>query len=212
MFPIRLQVLIALVAALLLTSCSGGPKSTSAGAKSEAAEATEQTPSGPVSGKTAFWQMYKSAYAWAKDLQPLSLESKTMPGIKNEAGKAAMWEAKFGSPRKHQALTCTFAAAEYGDVVKGVNVGHAMPWGGPRQNALPFATSDLGVDSDAVYKTALAKAEGWIKKHPGKEVSFTLGNASRFPAPVWYVLWGDKKSGYAVMVNAKTGAVIKRSP
>jgi hypothetical protein len=76
--------------------------------------------------------------------------------------------------------------------------------------ALPFDTADFSVDSDVAYSTALAQANAWVSKNPGKEVSMTLGNASRFPAPVWYVLWGDnKKSGYAVFVNAKSGAVVK---
>ncbi len=213
MYHIRLQVLAALFAALLLTSCSGGSKPTLASTKSEVPAASEQTASEPVSGKTAFWQMYKSAYAWSADLVPLSLESKTVPGMKNEAGKAAMWSATFGSPKRREARRFTYAVAAHGpDVIKGVTVGRALPWGGPSQNALPFDTSDLSLDSDAVYKAALADAAAWTKKHPGKDVSFTLGNASRFAAPVWYVLWGDKKSGYAVMVNARTGAVIKRSP
>jgi hypothetical protein len=36
-----------------------------------------------------------------------------------------------------------------------------------------------------------------------------LGNASRFAAPVWYVMWGTSKDGYAALVNARTGAIVK---
>jgi hypothetical protein len=36
-----------------------------------------------------------------------------------------------------------------------------------------------------------------------------LGNASRFAAPVWYVMWGTTKNGYAALVNATTGAIVK---
>jgi hypothetical protein len=70
-------------------------------------------------------------------------------------------------------------------------------------------TSDFAVDSDAAYKTAFVKAEGWVKEHPDKEAALTLGhNAARFHAPVWYVLWGTTKSGYAAFVNATTGDVV----
>ncbi len=207
MHRIRLHAVSALFAVVVLTSCSQQPKTTQA----SSASATDATTSGPVSGKTAFWEMYKTAHTWAVDLTPLSLESKTVPGVKNESGKAAMWTATFGSPSKRQALTVSYSVVAHGeDIPKGIAVDHPIPWGGPSTDALPFTRSDFATDSDAAYKTALNQAEPWLKKHPGKEASLALGNASRFPAPVWYVLWGDKKLGYAVYVNAKTGAVIKK--
>lgn len=210
MYRIYLHVAV-FVAMLSLVSCSETSKDKATEKKPAAASTSAETAaSGPVSGKTAFWQMYKSAHSWSADLVPLSLESKTIPGIKNDAGKAAMWSATFGSHTKREARTFTFAVAAHGsDVIKGVTVGRALPWNGPRQDALAIDTADLSVDSDAAFKAALAEASAWVSKHPDKEVSVTLGNASRFPAPVWFVMWGDKKSGYAVYVNAKTGAVIK---
>jgi hypothetical protein len=210
MYRIYLHVAV-FVAMLSLVSCSDASKAKSAEARPEnTAKAAEPAASGPVSGKTAFWQMYKSAHSWSADLVPLTLESKTIAGIKNDAGKAAMWSATFGSPTKREARTFTFAVAAHGsDVIKGVTVGRALPWSGPRQDALGIDTADLSVDSDAAFKAALQEASAWVSKHPDKEVSLSLGNASRFPAPVWLVMWGDKKSGYAVYVNAKTGAVIK---
>jgi hypothetical protein len=192
------------IAVLLMTACSEPPKTTTAA--NEAAG-----PSTPVSGKTAFWATYKSAYSWANDLVPLKLESKELPGIKNDAGNAGMWSATFGSFRKHEAVVISYAVAAHPpDIYKGINVGHPVPWAGPSPEVMPFQTSQLAVDSDAAYKTALAQAQPWLKKHPDKQVSFLLGNNStRFSAPVWYVLWGDKKSGYSVFVNAVTGAVAK---
>jgi hypothetical protein len=193
-------------AILALTSCSETEPSKPAATTSNPT-ATE----GPVLGKFAFWEMYKSAHTWSADLVPLALESKAVPGVKNDDGKAAMWSATFGSPSKHEARSFSYAVAAHPpDVYKGVTVGNSRPWGGPVPTALPFDTADFSIDSDAAYATALAQATAWVSKNPGKEVSMTLGNASRFPAPVWYVLWGDnKKSGYAVFVNAKSGAVVK---
>jgi hypothetical protein len=210
MYRIYLHVAV-FVVMLSLVSCSEAPNVKSAEAKPAGAGTPAETAAiDPVSGKTAFWQMYKSAHSWSADLVPLTLESKTIPGMKNDAGKAVMWTATFGSPTKREARTFTYAVAAHGpDVLKGVTVGRALPWSGPRQDALAIDTSDLSVDSDAAFKAALAEASAWASKHPDKEVSLTLGNASRFPAPVWLVMWGDKKSGYAVYVNAKTGAVIK---
>jgi hypothetical protein len=203
----RFTAAAALGCVLFLTSCSQTPQ---ASPKGEAEPAQTAAPGEPVSGKTAFWEMYKSAHAWATDLTPLTLESKKLPGIKNDSGKAPIWIATFGSPRKQEARTFTYAVAAYSpDVARGVTVGHPIPWGGPTKDALPFSTSDFSIDSDAAYQTALAQSADWVKKHSGKECSLALGNASRFDGPVWYVLWGDKKSGHAVYVSAKSGTVVK---
>lgn len=186
---------------LLLTACSEPPKT----------ESNEKPfPSSPVTGKTAFWELYRSAHSWAADLLPLKQESRTAPGVKNEDGKAAIWTGTFGSTSRHQAIIITYAVAPNPpDISKGINVGHPFPWAGPTKDALAFQTSDLATDSDAAYKTALAKADAWAKKHPDKEASFSLGNAARFGTPVWYVLWGDPKTGFSVYVNAKTGEIVK---
>jgi len=192
---------------MVLTSCS--PNSSESEKKTEE-QAAKPAAGQPISGKTAFWELYKSARSWTTDLAPLALESKTIPGIKNTDGKAAMWSATFGSSSKHEARTFTYAiAAHPPDIYKGITVGNTRPWGGPAPAALPFDGSDIATDSDAAYQAALAQTSAWVSKNPNQEVSFTLGNAARFPGPVWYVLWGDKKSGHAVYVSAKTGQIVK---
>ncbi len=195
------------VAALILTGCSEQPSSPVA--KTEKTESA--APAEPVTGKTAFWQMYKAAHAWAADMLPLTLEAKTIPGIKNEGGKAAMWEATFGSPSRKQYCSFTYAiAAQAPDIHKGVSAAAALPWAGPTRDALPFTTTEFNIDSDEAYKTAEEKAAAWLKKNPGKELTaMSVGAASRFPGPVWYFLWGEKKSGYFVLVSASTGKALK---
>ena len=195
------------VAVLILTACSEAPKPSATQPQAETKQAST-TPE-PVSAKTAFWQMYKLAHSWTPDILLLSLVSKPVPGIKNDAGKAAMWTAIFASASRHEIRTLTYSIVDRPpDIRKGVDVARPMPWTGPTRETLPFQTSEFAVDSDAAYQTALAMAGTWVKKHPDKEVSLTLGHASRFPAPVWYVLWGDNKSGYFALVNATTGKTI----
>ena len=65
------------------------------------------------------------------------------------------------------------------------------------------------MDSDIAYKAAFENAAVWLKKHPNEQPTFRLGDASRFAAPVWYVMWGTSKNGYAALVNATTGAIVK---
>jgi hypothetical protein len=154
--------------------------------------------------------MYKPARTWAPDLLPLSLISNEVPSMKSGDGKFPMWTAVFVSPSLRQARTFTYSVVDDGAAIhKGVGVGGAEPWSGATPKSSPFQTTGFAVNSDAAYKTAYAKAEAWVMKHPGKKVAFSLGSAARFPAPVWFIIWGDTKSGYAVYVNATTGSVIK---
>lgn len=197
--------------ALALTSCSQ-PSQPSGETKTSSSASPAAAPAQPVSGKKALWEVYKSAHGWAKDLAPLAVASKSVPGIKNEGGNAAMWTVTFGSASKHEARIFTYSVASHApDIYKGVTIGNPIPWSGPTSAALPFATSDdeLVLDSDAAYKTASEQASRWLKQHPDQELTISLGNSSRFPGAVWYLQWGDKKSGYAAYVNAKTGAIVK---
>jgi len=58
------------IAILVLTSCGVTPPSET-GKKAEARK--PPIPPGPITGRTAFWEMYKSAHAWTTDLTPLAL-------------------------------------------------------------------------------------------------------------------------------------------
>lgn len=198
----------AVLAALGLAACSEAPAPTET--KTEAVPKKEEAPAGPVTAKTAFYEMYKTARSWAPDFMLLSMDSSEVPGITPEDGKFGMWRAVLVSPSRNEARTFTYAVKDSGtDIHKGVDVSPAQSWSGPTPAARPFQTMDFEIDSDAAYKAAFAKAERWVKEHPGKEVAFTLGNASRFPTPVWYIVWGTKSSGYSVLISAMTGNEVK---
>jgi hypothetical protein len=196
-----------MVATLALSACSEAPQPAAkveTEAKKEPAKAPEAVPA-----QLAFYEMYKPARTWATDLLALSVASGEVPNIKNEGGKAGLWTTVFVSPSRKEARSFTYAVADNGDIRKGVNVSNALPWSGATPTSKPFSNSEFVVDSDAAYKAALEKAEGWLKTHPNEKATFRLGNASRFAAPVWYVMWGTTKNGYAALVNATTGAVEK---
>ena len=208
MNPRPLQAALVL-AALALTACSGPDISPTSVEKSEKEKA--EAPAVPVTAKTAFWEMYKSAHAWAPDMVPLTLTIKTLNGVKNEEGKAGMWEATFGSPSKKQYATFSYAvAAQPPDVRKGVTAAGAVPWAGETRDAMSFQTSDFQIDSDVAYKTAYEKAASYLKEHPDiKLTTFSLGAAQRVPGPVWSIVWGDKKQGFFQLVSASTGKALK---
>jgi hypothetical protein len=202
-----LVALFALAAALAWTACSNGPKPVPAETKTAAESAKEAPkPPEPVTAKTAFYEMYKPARAWATDLLPLSLASNEIPSLKNEGGNAAMWTAVFVSPSLREARTFFYAAIDQGENIRrGVSAGGSQSWSGSTPQSRPFQTTGFVVNSDAAYQAALAKAGPWLKTHPDKKVTFFLFSSAKYPQPVWLVLWGTSKAGFAVYVDATTG-------
>src|ERR1035437_7329833 len=199
----------AVAAVVAMTACSEAPTPTEIKKAQVETKQEPAKPPEPVAAQTAFYEMYKPARTWAPDLLVLSLISNEVPSMKSVDGKFPMWSAVFVSPSRREARTFTYSVVDDGTTVhKGVDVGGAQSWTGATAKSNPFQTTGFAVNSDAAYKTAYAKAEGWVKQHPGKKVAFSLGSAARFPAPVWFIIWGDNKSGYAVYVNATTGTVI----
>ena len=202
------------VAALGLAACSSEPATTTeAKTDTEAAKKAPAGPPEPVLAKTAFYEMYTPAHAWAADLVPISLKSGEVTGVKNAAGKAGVWIAVFGSPSQRMARTYTYSVVdELPTYAKGVKAQSPEAWSGPTTAVMTFQTSDFTIDSDAAYKAAATKAADWLKdpENAAKPVSLTLGAASRFPAPVWYILFGDAKSGYVSYVSATTGNIVTK--
>jgi hypothetical protein len=191
-----------LAAVLACAACSSAPEPTAPETKT-VAEAPK--PPEPVTAKTAFYEMYKPARTWATDLLPLSLASNETPDLNNGEGKVAMWTAVFVSPSLRAARTFSYSAVDSGEIRKGVTVGGVESWSGATARSRPFQTTDFIINSDAAYQAALAKADAWVKKHPGKKPAFYLGISAQYPQPNWLVLWGTNKSGFAVHVNATTG-------
>jgi hypothetical protein len=193
-------------AVLGLAACSGPAPATP---KADPEAETKKEPTGqpqPVSAKTAFWEMYKPARAWAADLQPIGLKNNEIEGVAADKGLAAMWTAAFVSPSRHEVRTYYYSIVARPPLIsKGVKADNALPWSGPTADAMSFQISDFATDSDAAFLTAAAHADAWLKKHPGKKAAMSLGNASRYSAPMWYLLWGDKKDGFAAYVNATLG-------
>ena len=202
----RFQMLGSAVIAslLLLSGCSDSPPP----AETKVEKKKPSRPTGPITGLTAYYEMYKVARQIAPDIQTASLTGNDVEGVKSEEGKYAMWTAVFVSASLKQATTFTYSTSDKALVPVGINNGGAIRWGGPTQSAMPFSNSDFSIDSDAAYKAAAGKAADWLSKNADKPVTIlALGNASSFPAPMWYIRWGTKTGGYAVYVNASTGSI-----
>jgi len=193
----KVSIAFMAVAAGVVLAAGTVPQNTATGATVE-----------PVAAKTAFWEMYKPARGWAADLMVLSLGSNEVPGVNSDAGKFGMWTAVFVSPGRQEARTFTYSVVANGNTPKGVSAGAAQRWTGSTPQSQAFRVSDFAIDSDAAYRAALTKAGAWVKQHPDKKAALTLGSASRFSVPVWYVMWGSKTAGYSMFVNAMSGAPV----
>ncbi len=191
---------------LALSGCSDSTPAP-AEAKTEAPK-KPSVPTGPITALTAYYEVYKSARLLAPDLQTASITGDEVEGVHSEDGKYAQWTIVFVSASKQQATTFAYTTVEHAGLLKGINNKGSIRWGGPTQSATPFSNGDFSVDSDAAYKAAADKAADWLGKNNKPVTTFALGQASNLPAPMWYIMWGDKKSGgYAVYVNASTGKV-----
>src|SRR6202167_1532237 len=130
----NLPMKAALVVAVLgLAACSSEPaKTTEAKTDTDAAKKAPAGPPEPVLAKTAFYEMYTPAHAWAPDLLPISLKSGEVAGVKNSQGKAGVWIAVFGSLAQHQARTYTYSVADdLPTFAKGVKAESPEAWSGP---------------------------------------------------------------------------------
>jgi hypothetical protein len=199
----------AMAGILLLTGCGDEPKPVETKVEKKK---VSSIPTGPITGLTAYYEMYKVARSQAPDIQTASLTGNDVEGTKSEEGKFPMWTAVFVSASTQAAITYTYSTVESGNTLRGINSAGTMKWAGPTRDAEPFSNSDFSVDSDAAYKAAMEKAGDWVAKNPGKPVTtFALGQSPRFPAPMWYVVWGNAKTGgFAVFVNALTGKVMTK--
>ena len=143
---------------------------------------------------------------------PLTIRSMTVPDVKPENGKAAAWEVVFVSEAMARARTYTWSAVETENVHKGVFPGPQESWhaGGPNQ---AFSPALLKTDTTEALVAALNISGPYLNK-PGQRppVSYLLNyeTATRFPNPVWRVLWGGSVSSaeYRVTVDATTGKVV----
>ena len=196
----------ALAGILMLAGCSDSTPPPEA--KTEAPK-KPTVPTGPITALTAYYELYKIARQIAPDLQTASITGNDVEGVKSEEGKYAQWTVVFVSASKRQATTFIYTTAPTGNLLKGANNSGSHPWGGATRDATPFSNGDVSVDSDAAYKAAAERAADWLAKNKEKPVTvFALGQSAQLPAPMWYVMWGDKKAGgYAVYVNASTGKV-----
>src|SRR6266571_4086315 len=187
---------------LVLLACSETPQT--------AAKKEPEKPAEPVTGQSALYRMYGAARTWASDAQVLKLTSSLLSEVPDvPRAKAAAWEATFTSANRSQSRSYTYSIIEVPPLLhKGVFAGLEGGWSGPRGNTTPFLIAAVKIDTDTAYQTALKNGGAeYDKKNPGKPITILLEKNTKFPDPVWRIIWGESlgTSNFSVFVDASTG-------
>jgi hypothetical protein len=197
-----MRLLLPLLAAVVLTSCSDAPTESKAKAPEKPLE--------PLTGRQAFQTSYPQARGWSSDAQPLRVRSMNMNGAVPPPGKAGVWEITYVSLSRQAAKIWIWSATEEGNIHKGLFAGPQQSWS-PGDQERPFLTAAMKTDTDEALKEAIKQSADYLKKPGAKPpVSYLLDNTGRFPNPVWRVLWGIS-AGTAerqVFVDASLGTTV----
>ena len=187
---------------LVLLACSETPQT--------AAKKEPEKPAEPVTGQSALYRMYQGARSWASDAQVLKLTSSLLGEVPDvPRGKAAAWEATFTSSTRGQVRSYTYSIIEVPPLLhKGVFAGLEGGWSGPRGNTTPFLIAAVKIDTETAYQTAMKNGGAeYDKKNPGKPITIMLEKNTKYPDPVWRIIWGESlgTSNFSVFVDASTG-------
>lgn len=189
-----------------------------AGCSSEAPKAAAKKvvkPIAAVSGRTALFEMYRSARSWNGDSAVLRLENLDIPEAKAEPGKYGAWKATFVSYEKRRKREFTYSVAESSaGVHKGVFPGEEMSYISNPQNRI-FNIVDVKIDTMEALDIAKKQKDiaELAAKSPDVPVQFVLEwNMQLCPAPAWRVYWGStlSTSQGSVFIDVADGKFIKK--
>ena len=196
----KLSLILGCALLLILTGCSE---------QAQPEKKEPPKPAEPVTGQTALYRMYQVVRSWASDAQVLKMTSIHLLEVPSVPGQAGAWEAVFTSASKGRARTYTYSVVESpGNLHQGVFAGQQEDLNAQAQ---PFLIAAVKVDTDVAYKTALAKAAEYDKKHPGLTISMLLERNKQHPNPAWRIVWGESvgTSGLSVFIDASTGEFLE---
>jgi hypothetical protein len=165
-----------------------------------------------ITGLQAFQRTFPSARAWAGDCKPLVARSLVMDELKPAEGKAGAWEITYVSAERSQVRIYTWSALEVGSLHEGVFGAQPDTWRGPAGQQKPFELAAVKVDTSAALQSAVAASSEYLNKPGDKpQITYFLEDTSRYPDPVWRVLWGPSVGAakYSVLVDATSGKVIQ---
>jgi hypothetical protein len=214
MRPVSLKILLpaSLLAcsALLTTGCSDAP----APAKKAA---VKKAPT-PVTGQSGLFQTFQLARRWAPDAQIMKAENGNLAEAPSADGKCGLWRVTYVSETQKLKREFYYAVATSdGGVVEGARPGTETGYApSPRIHIFPIA--DVRIDTPVALETAnkeVAKDKAMSKilaEDKNLPVQFELESSGNEAKPTWRVIYGAtiSQSKFSILVDAKTGAFIKK--
>ena len=208
----RKLALLLLLAAL--AGCSSEPKKTEEGAKPAATPAKQVKAPEFQTGRTAFYEMYRTARTWAPDVKPFRVQSSPTKESSGADGKAEVWRAWFASATKREVKPYTWSGGTGDDLPeRGVSFGPVDTFNPSNASTQTFDANFLKTDSDQAYKAAQEKGgDALLKKSPGTPIIYTLDWDGKSNELIWHVSYGESPLIYKlkIAVDAATGGFLRK--
>jgi hypothetical protein len=200
------KLAVLLVFALLLIACDSEPEKPKEGAAKTTAPKTAAAQY--ETGRVAFQKVFIQARGWAKDAQPVRLESQYTKDAPADQGKEGVWTATFASPGNKGLKPFTWSGVKSDDAPPpGISGGTESDFNPANANTQPFDFLFLKQDSDKAYSVAQAHGGDKImKKDPKTPVNFVLDWWPKENKLKWHVIYGNQ---LRVAVDATTGDFLK---
>jgi len=172
-------------------------------------ERAKPKPAEPLTGRSAFQQLYISARGWAPDARPYQLQSQPASDNKGRDGKATLWRGAFSSAAQSSSRPYVWSGVESQDTPRGVTPG-------TQDSYMPgnaFDVAFLKVDSDQAFGVAQKHGgDKILQENPDTPVSYLLDWNRGENNLVWHVIYGNGRNDAKLVadVDASTGLFLRK--
>jgi len=182
-----------------------------AGCTSESNQpAPKPEPPQPLSGRSAFQQLYISARSWAVDARPYRLQSGAVGDNQGKDGKAVVWQAGFASPSQRLSREYSWSGIDAPDAPsRGVSHGAQDPY----TPGSDFDVQFLKVDSDKAFEIAQKHGgDKLLHDDPNTPVIYLLEWSRPTNNLIWHVIYGNSRNAakLVVDVDASTSEFLRK--
>lgn len=161
-------------------------------------------------GRFIFQQLFVAAHGWARDAEPIKMQSMVTPGDKDRDGKSAVWTAYFASPIQRGVKAYTWSQTDAPDFPeRGITPGPLDTYNPSNSSTAVFDVRFLKIDSDEAYQVAQKHGgEKVLQKNPDLPISYLLDWNQPTNELIWHVIYGASRGDAKLTVNvdASTGA------